>query len=228
MTLLVKGKINLDGKIKKETGKGVNRRLRAQGLMPAVFYSKKENIPLTIVARDMDKIKEKYGLSVLIDLAVEGDSQQTRKVILKDMQTHPIKSGFVHIDFQEVDMSVKIKVPVPVVLVGHSPGEKMGGIVNHILKTVQILCLPGNIPAEIEVDMSEVALDQVIHISDIKVSEGIEFLHKPNESVVTVHEEKVKEVVAAEGEEGAEGEAAEGAKPEGEKEGNKAAKAEKE
>lgn len=216
--------LTLEGKLKKETGKGVNRRLRSQGRLPAVFYNKKENIPLTVAAREMEKLQEKHGSSLLIDLAVEGDSKKSRKVIMKDMQTHPLKRGLVHVDFMEVDMKEKIKVTVPLVLVGHSPGEKMGGFVNHILKNVHIECLPGDIPVEIEVPLDEVELDQVIHISDLKVYENIEFLHKPGESVVSVFEEKVKEEEKpAEEEEAVEGEAAEGVIPEGEKaEGEKA------
>lgn len=216
--------LTLEGKIKKETGKGFNRKLRSQGLLPAVFYSKKENIPLTVDAREMEKLREKHGSSSLLDLSIEGDSKKSRKVIMRDLQTHPLKSGLVHVDFLEVDMKEKIKVTVPLVFVGHSPGEKMGGFVNHILKSINIKCLPGDIPHDIEVPLEEVELGQVLHVSDLVVPENVELLHLPGESVVSVFEEKVKEEEKPEeGEEVVEGEEGAEAKPEGEKaEGDKA------
>jgi len=210
--------VALEGKIKKVTGKGFNRRLRMEGLTPAVFYNKTENIGITVNSRQMEKLKDKHGTTVLIDLAIEGDSKKSRTVILKDIQTHPIKPGMVHIDFQEVDMKVKIKVDVPIHLVGHSPGEKMGGIVNQMLKFLHIKCLPGDIPSEVTVLMEEVELHQVVHISDLKVSDKIEIQNQPGDAVVTVAEAKVEveekeeDVEVVEGElatDDAEGEAAE-------------------
>jgi len=215
--------VALAGKIKKETGKGVNRKLRAQGRTPAVFYNKSENLALTVDSKEMEKLKEKHGTTVLIELAIEGDSQKSRTVILKSLQIHPIKPGLVHVDFQEVDMKEKIKVDVPILLVGHSSGEKMGGVVNHMLKILHIKCLPGDIPSEINVLMEEVQLNQVVHISDLQVSGAIEVLNQPGDSVVTVAEvkEKVEETPedteALEGEQAAEEPKAEGAAAEGDK-----------
>ncbi len=202
--------VALAGKIKKETGKGFNRRLRAQGLTPAIFYSKSANISITVDSKEMEKLKEQYGTAVLVELAIEGDSKKSRTVILKDVQIHPIKPGLVHVDFQEVDMKEKIKVDVPIHLVGHSPGEKLGGIVNHIMKILHIKCLPGDIPAEVTVLMEEVQLNQVVHISDLQVSDKIEVLHQPGDSVVTVAEVKEIEEEKPEDEEVLEGELAEG------------------
>lgn len=215
--------VALSGKIKKETGKGVNRRLRAQGRTPAVFYNKGENFGLTVDSKEMEKLREKHGTTVLVELAVEGDSKKSRTVILKDLQIHPIKPGLVHIDFQEVDMKEKIKVDVPIHLVGHSPGEKMGGVVNHMLKILHIKCLPGDIPSEITVPMEDVQLNQVVHISDLQVSDKVEVLNQPGDSVVTVAEvkEQVEETPedaeAVEGEQVAGETKAEGATAEGDK-----------
>jgi len=128
-------------------------------------------------------------------------------VVVTEHQEHPIKEGWVHADFLEVDVTQKIKVQAPIVLVGHSPGEKLGGIVEHNLHTLNIRCLPNNIPEKLEVEMAEVQLDQVVHVSDLKIPENIEVLDNPEESVVSVHEVKVKETKAegeeVEGEEGA-------------------------
>ena len=118
----------LAGKIKKETGKGFNRQLRIQGRTPAVFYSKSENIGLSVVSKDIEKLKDKHGTTVLIDLAIEGDSQKSRTVIFKDIQIHPIKPGLIHVDFQEVDMKEKIKVDVPIHFVGRSLEKKWAAL----------------------------------------------------------------------------------------------------
>jgi large subunit ribosomal protein L25 len=198
--------VALAGKIKKETGKGFNRQLRVEGRTPAVFYSKSENFGLSVVSKEIEKLKDKHGTTALIDLAIDGDSQKSRTVIFKDIQIHPIKSGLVHVDFQEVDMKVKIKVDVPIHFVGRSPGEKMGGIVNHLLNVLHIKCLPGDIPAEIEILMEEIELNQVVHVSDLKVSDKIEIQNQPSDAVVTVAEAKAVVETTTEEEEEAEGE----------------------
>ncbi|MGV7220960.1 MAG: 50S ribosomal protein L25 [Nitrospinales bacterium] len=200
--------VALAGKIKKEIGKGFNRQLRIQGRTPAVFYSKSENFGLSVVSKEIEKLKDKHGTTVLIDLAIEGDSQKSRTVIFKDIQIHPIKPGLVHVDFQEVDMKVKIKVDVPINFVGRSPGEKMGGIVNHLLNVLHIKCLPGDIPAEIEILMEEIELNQVVHVSDLKVSDKIEIQNQPSDAVVTVAEAKAVVEEKPDEEEEAEGEPA--------------------
>jgi len=200
--------VALVGKLKKETGKGFNRKLRVEGRTPAVFYSKSENIGLSVNSKEIEKLKDKHGTTVLIDLAIEGDSKKSRTVIFKDIQIHPIKPGLVHVDFQEVDMKEKIKVDVPIRFIGRSPGEKMGGIVNHLLNVLHIKCLPGDIPAEIEILMEEIELNEVVHVSDLKVSDKIEIQNQPSDAVVTVAEPKAVVEPETDKEEEAEGEPA--------------------
>jgi large subunit ribosomal protein L25 len=127
-------------------------------------------------------------------------------VVIKDHQQHPIRPGWEHADFLEVDMKQAIKVDVPIVLEGHSPGEKLGGMVELNLHTLSVKCLPGEIPESFRVDMTQVELDQVVHVSDLTVPDHIEVLDNLSESVVSVHEVKVKEEAPAEEEviEGAE------------------------
>lgn len=197
--------VALAGKIREGRGKGFNRRLRAEGSLPAVVYGKNSNVSVTIQPKALKKILEEGGVNVLIDLAVEGDSEKKRTVVLKEHQEHPVKEGWFHVDFLEIDMRQVIKVQVPIVLVGHSPGEKQGGIVEHNLHALSIKCLPGEIPENIAVMMADVLLDQVVHVSDLKVPENLEVLDPPSGAVVSVHEVKVKEEKAEEeGEEVAE------------------------
>ncbi len=219
--------VALNGKIREGRGKGANRRLRGEGLLPAVVYGGKANVSFTVNPKDLKKLIEQAGINSLIELVIEGDSEKKRVVVLKDHQQHPIRDGWDHADFLEVDMQQAIKVDVPIILEGHSPGEKQGGLVELNLHTLAVKCLPGQIPESIKVDMTQVELDQVIHVSDLTVPDNLEVLDNPSASVVSVHEVKIVEEAPAEEElvEGAE----EGVEaPEGEKAEDQAEPAEAE
>ncbi len=219
--------VALNGKIREGRGKGANRRLRGEGLLPAVVYGGKANVSFTVNPKELKKLIEQAGINSLIELVIEGDSEKKRVVVLKDHQQHPFRDGWDHADFLEVDMQQAIKVDVPIILEGHSPGEKQGGLVELNLHTLAVKCLPGQIPESIKVDMTQVELDQVIHVSDLTVPDNLEVLDNPSASVVSVHEVKIVEEAPAEEElvEGAE----EGVEaPEGEKAEDQAEPAEAE
>ncbi len=189
----------LSVKIREKTGKSAARELRRNDEIPAVLYGLKDNLSLSVGSKEFTKVLADKGRSALIDLKVEGGKQH--KVILKEIQTHPLKELCVHADFLEVALDKAVKVSVPVNLVGQSPGEKLGGIVNHILKTLEVECLPTNIPQVFDVDMSGVELDQVVHVSDMQLPEGVKVLQRPAEAIVSVHLAKAEEEKPAEGEE---------------------------
>jgi large subunit ribosomal protein L25 len=190
--------VALKGKIREGRGKGANRKLRAEGYLPAVVYGGKSQVSLTVNPKELKKLIEKEGINSLIELAIEGDSEPKRVVVLKDHQQHPIRSGWEHADFLEVNMQQEIKVDVPIILEGSSPGEKLGGMVEQNLHTLNVKCLPGEIPESIKVDMTQVQLDQVVHISDLVVGENLEILDHLSEAVVSVHQVKVREAKVAE------------------------------
>lgn len=201
----------LTGKIREANGKSAARKLRTDECIPAVVYGLNDNVSLSINPKELSKLIDDKGRNVLIELKVDGDSAENRNVVLKELQTHPLKPGWVHIDFLEIDISKKIKVKVPIFLIGVSPGEKQGGIVNHIIRALEIESLPNAIPEKFEVDMSGVELNQMIRVSDLNLGESLQILNDPNDIVLNVHLEKVKEE-EPEGEEGEEGEeGAEGA-----------------
>jgi large subunit ribosomal protein L25 len=200
----------LAGKIREVTGKSAIRKIRNDEVMPAVMYGLKDNLNLVVNPKELNKLLVEKGRNALIELNIEGNS--SRSVVLKEYQAHPLKSGWLHADFLEVDITKKIKVKVPVVLVGSAPGEKMGGIVNHIIRQIEVESTPKNIPEKIEVPMGDLQLNQTIHVSDLVVEGEVEIVNPPGEAVVTVHEEKVKEV-KAEGEEGEEADADAAATP---------------
>ena len=200
----------LAGKLRETTGKSATRKLRNEEAMPAVMYGLKDNISMIINPKELKKLLEAKGRNALIELKIEGDAD--RSVVLKEFQSHPLRTGWIHADFLEVDVTKTIRVKVPVLLIGTSPGEKQGGLVNHIIRNLEVESIPRNIPEKIEIQMGEVQLNQVIHVSDLAVGDGVEIVNDPSDAVVTVHVEKVKEE-KAETEEGAEGEAADAAAP---------------
>ena len=181
----------LSGKIREKTGKVATKEVRRNGEIPAVLYGLKDNFSLSVCPENLSSIVKAKGKNALIDLDLEGDKQ--RKVILKDYQSHPLKELWVHVDFLEVDVSKVVKVSVNVNLVGKSAGEKMGGLVNQVLRSLNVECLPDNIPQSIDVDVTNVELGQVLHVSDLSFSDQIKVLHRPNEAVVSIYLEKIKE-----------------------------------
>ena len=201
----------LAGKLRKVTGKSTTRDVRNDEAMPAVMYGLKDNLKLIVDPKELQKLLKENGRNALIELNIEGDS--SRNVVLKEYQSHPLRSGWLHADFLEVDVTKKIKVKVPVVLVGTAPGEKLGGMINHIIRHLEIESTPRNIPEKIELPIGEVQLNQVIHVSDLVVGEDVTIINLPTDVVLTLHEEKVKEEIpeGEEVEEGIEGEEAEAA-----------------
>ena len=193
----------LSGKIREKTGKVATKEVRRNGEIPAVLYGLKDNLSFSVCADDLKDILTAKGQNSLLDLNLEGNKK--RKVILKEFQSHPLKERWVHVDFLEVDVAKKVKVNVDVHLIGKSAGEKMGGLVNQVLKSIHVECLPVDIPQSVDLDVTAVELGQVLHVSDLSLPDKVKILHQPNEAIVSVHLEKVKEETT-EDEELAEGE----------------------
>ena len=166
---------------------------------------------MSVNPKEVKKLIDAKGRNVLIELKVEGDSAENRNVVLKEFQTHPLKPSWLHIDFLEIDVSKKIKVKVPIELIGVSLGEKQGGHVNHIIRALEIESLPQDIPEKVEVQMGGVELNEMIRVSDLTLDESLTILNNLNDVVVNVHLEKIKEETAEveEGEEGEEAKAGE-------------------
>jgi len=194
----------LSGKIREKTGKVATKEVRRNGEIPAVLYGLKDNLSFSVCPDNLKDILTAKGQNALIDLNLEGNKK--RKVILKEFQSHPLKERWVHVDFLEVDVTKTVKVSVDVHLIGKSAGEKMGGLVNQVLKSIQVECLPVDIPQSVDLDVTAVELGQVLHVSDLSLPDKVKILHQPNEVILSVQLEKVKEEETTEDEELAEGE----------------------
>ena len=194
----------LSGKIREKTGKVATKEVRRNGEIPAVLYGLKDNLSFSVCPDNLKDILTAKGQNALIDLNLEGNKK--RKVILKEFQSHPLKERWVHVDFLEVDVTKTVKVSVNVHLIGKSAGEKMGGLVNQVLKSIHVECLPVDIPQSVDLDVTAVELGQVLHVSDLSLPDKVKILHQPNEVILSVHLEKVKEEETTEDEELAESE----------------------
>lgn len=200
----------LRAEIREGTGKGMARKLRVKGLLPAIFYGPRSKaIPLVIDAKEFAKtLQTEAGENVLIDLDILKDNQSARKVVMvKDLQVDPLKRITLHADFYEVAMDEMVTIEVPIHLVGKPEGTKVGGILEQVRRVIQVQCLPADIPKSIDVEVSSLKIGDSVHVQDIKV-EKAKILADTNFTIATVVppvvEEKVVEEVVAEVPEGAE------------------------
>jgi large subunit ribosomal protein L25 len=215
----------LSVEVREHTGKGMGRRLRATGRIPAILYGRgRESVPISLDPRLLEKLlaASDAGMNTLIDLAVVGRSDLAGKVVLvKELQRHPVRGSLLHADLYEVDLTKTIEVSVPIHVVGTAAGVALdGGILDQALRELEIECLPRAIPDQIDVDVSALKIGESIHVRELVLPEGVKLLSDPDLSVVSVvapAAEIVPEVAAAEvapeveGEVPAEG--AEGAPP---------------
>jgi large subunit ribosomal protein L25 len=200
----------LKAEIREGTGKGVARKFRVRGLIPAIFYGpRSKTIPLVIDAKEFAKaLQTEAGENVLIDLDIRKGDQSSRKVVMvKDLQIDFLQRRALHADLYEVTMDETVTVEVPIHLIGKPEGIKMGGILEQIRRVIQIQCLPGDIPKSFDIDVSSLKIGDSIHVNDIQV-EKAKILADSNFTIATVvppvAEEKVVEEVVAEAVEGAE------------------------
>ena len=200
------------------TGKGVARRLRQAGSIPAVVYGRKR--PSQSISLSPDALAKvlrgSAGLNTLIDLSITGSSTTT--VLVKHLQRDPVRGRYLHADFYEVDLTQRVTVSVPIHLKGKAAGIEMGGILDHPLRELLIECLVREIPQAIEVDVSALAVNESIHVSDLVLAPGLTIKTEGSLAVASVvlpaaeevAEPAVVEGAVAEGEAGA-APAAEGA-----------------
>lgn len=200
--------------VRESGGKGVARKLRAAGRIPAVLYGQgREPVSLVLEPIGLDRLLREHGHNALLDL--EGvDAVNGRTVLVKAVQRHPVRGELMHVDLFEIDARQRITVSIPVHLVGTAVGVSMeSGIIDHSLREIEADCLPRAIPESIDVDISELHLGETLHVSDLKLPVDVEIHTHAELAVVSVVAPKAE--AEPEVEEPVEGEEAEGAAPEG-------------
>jgi large subunit ribosomal protein L25 len=183
-----------------QTRRGGVKKLRDTGRVPAVIYGrqlKPQN--LEISAKEIgDLIHRSISENLLVDLSVENDARAKRLALVQEIQHHPLDGKVLHVDFHEVAENEKVTVMVPVETVGEAAGVKTGGgVLEHVLFKLKVRCLPKDLPEQIVVDVSHLELNKTIHISELKMPEGVEVLGDKNIPVVSVALPRTEEEEAA-------------------------------
>jgi large subunit ribosomal protein L25 len=182
-------------------GKGASRRLRRSGKVPAILYGGNAQ-PRQLILDHQNLltllVNERF-YSTILSLSVNGEKQAA---ILKDVQRHPAKNQVLHLDLQRVleNEPVRMRIPLHFKGAAGSPGVKtQGGVVSHLLNDVEVSCLPKDLPEYVEVDLSEMVMNEIKRLSDLKLPSGVELVdlvHGRDEAVVSIHHPRAEEVEA--------------------------------
>ncbi len=199
-------RVKLQVKPRTETGKGAARTLRRQGYIPGVIYGHGEQTRACQVERkQLEKLVTSGSYeSTIIDLKLEDGA--TSSVLIREVQVHPYRSEVLHVDFLAVRKGEKVKLEVPVRLVGVAPGVKEGGIMEHLRHEVEIRCIPSKIPEALDLEISEMGIGDSVTVADLYVPEDVEVLTDAAATIASVVppavlkvEEEVPEEVEVEG-----------------------------
>ncbi len=178
--------VKLEANVREKTGTGVARKLRRLGRVPAVLYGHHLQTPmiLDVDAKEMENVLRTAGRTSIINLAVPGGNQTA---MLADYQRDVFGTCLLHVDFKQVRMDEKVTASVPVVLVGHSKGVKGGGVIEQILREIDVEALPLEIPEHLEVDITEMDLGDHMTVADLKLTGNLTLLAEPEETVAVIH-----------------------------------------
>ena len=189
-------------------GKGVARKLRGDGRVPAVVYGHgREPQALSSNPRELERLLDHISAeNTVIDLDIDGKASRT---LIREIQRHPFKRQILHVDFQELVAGEKVTVSIPIVLVGVPDGVRMdGGILDQTMRELEVEVDPSNIPNHVELDVTKLTIGSSIHVSDLSLPEGVDVLADPDASVCVVSAPRAV-VEAAPAEEGTEAAVAE-------------------
>jgi len=207
---------------REETGKGVARSLRRKDMIPAVLYRAGGSLPIKLPKKEITQfINTTAGEQIIVDLQfADGES---KLALVKDYQIDPTRRELLHADFFEILLTEKVKVNVHIIPTGEAIGVKRdAGILQNLLRDIEIECLPDKIPGHIKIDISGLEIGQSFHVKDLQLEEGIKVLTDPGEVIVNIIAPLVEEVAPV-----AEVAAPEAAEPEVVKKGKKEEEEEK-
>ena len=179
--------VNLSATARTERGKGAARKLRSSGQVPAIIYgSARESQSLAINEKDLDRLLGTIAAeSTVIELGVDGG--RPTKTLIREIQRHPFKRMILHVDFQELVAGEKVTVNIPLVLVGIPDAVRLGGaVMDQVLRELEIEVDPSNIPTHIDVDVSTLEIGHSLHVSDLKLPEGVTVMDDPETTIVVL------------------------------------------
>ena len=219
-------RITINAEKREETGKGPARSLRRKDMVPAVLYRGGGSLLIKLAKKEITKfINSTAGEQIMVNLQFGGG--ESKLALVKDYQIDPIKRELLHADFFEVLLTEKVKVNVHVIPTGEPVGVKRdAGILQNLIRDIEIECLPDKIPGHIKIDISGLEIGQSFHVGDLQLPEGIKVLTDPGEVIVNITAPVVEEVAPVE--EAAAVAAPEAAEPEVIKKGKKEEEEERE
>jgi large subunit ribosomal protein L25 len=180
------------------SGKGAAKRLRRQGLVPAILYgARSEPLPLSVSPLDLQRVLHAHGGGgVLVNLRLS-DEAETRTAVVRDLQFDPVRETLLHVDLQAVRMDEEISVEVPIRIVGEAAGVKEdAGILAVLLRAVEVSCLPSLIPEHLDIDVSALRIHDVLTVADLPLPDGVRVTAAPSQAIVTVSPPMAEEAAA--------------------------------
>jgi large subunit ribosomal protein L25 len=195
-------KATLAAQKREGTGKGVARKLRQVGRVPAVLYGRDlEALHISVDAREADQLFRSISVdNTIVDLKVEGD-KAPYETLVREIQMHPWRGSMLHVDFLRIQAGVEVDLDVPVHIEGVPVGVRLnGGVLEQIIHEVPVRCIPSKIPDSFSLDVTALDLNQSLHVSDIPLEEGIEIRMPGDQTICMVAVPRVAEEGAVEGE----------------------------
>lgn len=179
-------RFQLEAEAREETGKNVARKIRREGKIPGVVYGR-ERSPQPLIV-DPLKLKGKLDANAIVDLIIKDDEGEdsTETVMIKDYQKHVIKNELLHVDFHHISMDETITVTIPIETVGKAFGVQEGGVLQQLMREVEIECLPTDIPDKFELDITELDVGDSLQVSDLEIGDEIELVSSLDDVIVTV------------------------------------------
>ncbi len=171
-------------------GKGASRRLRREGRVPAIVYGARRAPEMVSVAHNelLKHLEHEAFYSHVLDLKI---GEASSKVVLKDLQRHPAKPFILHVDFMRISQDEKLRMTVPLHFVNEDKcqGIKKGGKASHTVTEIEVTCLPRDLPEFIAIDMTDLDMGGIVHLSEVSMPPGVELAHaaRPDEPVVVIH-----------------------------------------
>jgi large subunit ribosomal protein L25 len=182
-----------------QVGRNAIKKIKAAGMVPGVIYgSAQEPVNLQINGRELlNVLSHASGENILVELEIlDGGEKQNALAMIQEIQHHPLQREILHVDFHAVSANETVSAEVPIETVGEAVGVKVhGGLLEHILRYLEVECLPADLPQVIEVDVTTLDVGQSLHVRELKLPSGVEAITDPEQTVVAVVESRVEEEV---------------------------------
>ena len=189
----------LNAEVRNDASKGQRKDLRKKGYIPGVLYGEsREPIGITLAQKELEQVLHQRGGKGLLTLKINDDKKVTETpVMVKEVQTHPVKGVVIHIDLHQVNLRQRLEVEVPVQLTGDAEGVKEGGMLQQHMRTITLKCLPTDIPESISYDISQLKIGDQLTVSQLIIPNSSEMISDPEQMVANIIPPRIEEEEAA-------------------------------